>query len=273
VRRSRPIRRPPQPIGTIDASIIITTRDRWPALTGSLHAALSQTGVTVEVILVDDASQTPPPPEVERLLADERVVYQRLPVQRHRAAAANHGVRDARGDWIAFLQDTDLWAPEHIATVLEACGSESADFGYSAAWVVDDERRIRGFLPAPTPDNLEHALLEANILSSSAVVFRPEIWQRAGGYDEWLGPHAEWDLWIRWSRIGRGCMVSTATVASLAAPHRDAGRELRELKRRYGRDAKRAGIRFGSGAADAASEPPLDVLPPWLADESRTQTT
>jgi len=220
------------------------------------------------VIVVDDASPTPPPPDVERLLADERVVYERLPAERGPAAAANHGVRAARGAWIAFLQDVDLWAPEHLATVLEACDAVGADFGYSAAWIVDDKLRIRGFRPAPKPEALQLALLEANVLGRSAVVFRPELWHRGGGYDEWLGAYAAWDLWIRWSRIGRGCMVSTATVASTAGPDDEASRELRELKRRYGGDARRAGIRFGSGAA-TRSEPPLDARPPWLAEESR----
>jgi glycosyltransferase involved in cell wall biosynthesis len=226
------------------------------------------------VIVVDDASLTPPPPDVERLLAEERVVYERLPAERGPAAAANHGVRAARGAWIAFLQDVDLWAPEHLATVLDACGAGGAagvDFGYSAAWIVDDELRIRGFRPAPKPEGLETALLEANVLGRSAVVFRPELWHRGGGYDEWLGAYADWDLWIRWSRIGRGCMVPTATVASTAGPDGEATRELRELKRRYGGDARRAGIRFGSGVATGA-EPPLDARPPWLADEARTES-
>jgi glycosyltransferase involved in cell wall biosynthesis len=264
----------------IEVSTIIATRDRWSALASSLRTALAQTGVTSNVFVVDDASATRPPPDVGQLLRDDRVVLVRLPEPRGAVAAANLGVRDARGDWLAVLNDRDLWAPYHLATLVEACSRDAADYGYSAAWLVDAQRRIRGFRPAPPPDALARTLLEENVIASSTVIARREFWERAGGYDEWLTVLADWDLGIRWSRLGRACMVSVATVASAAQAggHGDAvaARELRELKRRYGRDAKRAGVRFGSGvkqpAGNAEGDAPLDVRPPWLVEESPTET-
>ena len=264
--------------GSIDVSAVITTRDRWPRLASSLRSALAQSGVSLEVIVVDDASETPPSADVRPALDDERVKLVRLPGEHGPAAAANVGVRDARGAWVALLNDCDLWAPHHLATLLEVSSRDDAEYGYCAAWLVDEQWRIRGFHPAPAPDAVASALLEANVIARSSVIFRNELWHRGGGFDEWLTVLADWDLWLRWSRLGRAGMVPTASVATAGddgdepSKRAAAARELRELKRRYARDAKREGVRFGQRASSSAptegEAPPHGVRPPWLADES-----
>jgi glycosyltransferase involved in cell wall biosynthesis len=249
----------------IDVSIIIAARGRWDALTASLESALSQSGCSLEVIVVAEGS---PPPDVERAPADERVTIAAWPEGRGEAAARNLGVRRARGRWLSFLEPGDLWAPHHLATLVEAGERADAEFAYCATWLVHPDLRIRSFCPAPSPDALERVLLEQNALRISGVVARRELFARAGGFDEWLTRLADWDLWIRWSRIARACMVPTATIAAVdRADAREASDELRELARRYGRDARRAGVRFGSGQTRRDDdEPPVDARPPWLAE-------
>lgn len=209
-------------------------------------------------------------PDAAPAAEDKRVTWRPEPGIQGASAARNRGVRAARGEWIAFLEDRDLWAPEHIATLAGACEENAADFGYCAAWLVDAERRIRGFSSVPAPERLRRALWADNAIGSpSSVVVRRSLWERAGGFDEWLEPLSPWDLWIRWSRCARMCMSSEPTVAQ--TNREDGGerlaRELRELRRRYGGDAKADGVRFGA-ASGRAPDAAVDgsPRPPWLVE-------
>jgi hypothetical protein len=214
------------------------------------------------VVVIDHGPGNAPPTELKPLLADDRV---RLDHARGSSSsqAWNLGVRAARADVVAFLQARDLWAPAHLATLLALDGGE---FAYSASWIVDEERQIVGFQAVPNPEHLASDLLGRNAIGTpSSVVARRSLWERAGGFDEWLTVLAPWDLWIRWSRAGAGRVSTEPTVAAHRAEDGPAARaELRELRRRYGTDAKRAGQKFGS-ARLMVQAPMAGARPPWLS--------
>src|SRR2546421_12955356 len=96
-----------------EATVIIPTRDRWPLLAVTLCGALAQEGVTLEVIVVDDGSVDQTPRRLAEVI-DERVRVIRHPSSRGVAAARNSAIAAARGEWLAFLDDDDLWAPHKL---------------------------------------------------------------------------------------------------------------------------------------------------------------
>jgi hypothetical protein len=251
-------------------SIVVATGGDTGALRVSLASALAQHEVPAEVIVVFHGSAGPIPANVEPLVSDARVRCERAP-KLNAAGARNLGVRFAKADTIAFLDGTDVWAPRHLPTML-ALGS--ADFAYSASWVVDAQREIVGFQAVPSPDNLVVDVLGHNSIGTpSSVVASRDLWERAGGFDEWLDVLAPWDLWIRWSRAGSAQMSATPTVAARAGAllGPSAKAELRELKRRYGGDAKRAGVRFGT-LPPMVPAPADGARPPWLVEQADTTT-
>ncbi len=109
---------PTQPL----VSVVIPTFNRAAFLPSAVRSALEQTLREIEVIIVDDGS-TDATPEVCRALAeaDPRV---RLVRQANRglAAARNAGLAAATADWVAFLDDDDLWVPEALATMRALTG-------------------------------------------------------------------------------------------------------------------------------------------------------
>jgi len=253
----------------IDASIILVTQARSALLADTLSSAVSQKDVDFEIVLAGELPHDRSPVLTD-LLLDDRVRVEPSHGASGPAAAANLAVRSAHGPWIAFLAECDLWAPWHLATLVGACEDQGADFGYSASWVVDEDRCIRGFRTVPPPQVLAGALLAEDAIGTmSCVVARRELFGRAGGFDEWLTVLASWDLWLRWSRAGRACMVSEATVATtLIAPTAAHRRELRELRRRYRGDARQLRVRFGHAVRGTSmSEPLAGVRPPWLEDQ------
>ena len=110
-------------------TVVIPTRDRWELLRRALRSALAQRDVGVEAIVVDDASDTEPDEETRSIL--ERASVIRLDRHGGVAAARNAGIRLAGGEWTAFLDDDDVWAPAKVSTVIGAIQDGIADFGYS----------------------------------------------------------------------------------------------------------------------------------------------
>jgi glycosyltransferase involved in cell wall biosynthesis len=91
-------------------SVVIPTRNRAHLVGEAIESALSQRPGRVEVIVVDDASSDDTANVVTRNFGSNiRLI--RLPERRGAGAARNAGIRQARGELLAFLDDDDLWLP------------------------------------------------------------------------------------------------------------------------------------------------------------------
>ena len=105
------------PVNAPEVSIILPTQGVRSSLAAALRSALAQTGVSLEVVVVDDA---PPGSEwrgghlLTTLLADPRVRV--VPFQQARgcAAAKNAGLRAARGAWVCYLDDDNEYEPGKV---------------------------------------------------------------------------------------------------------------------------------------------------------------
>ena len=110
-------------------SVVIPTYNRARTLPRAVRSVLEQDGVTTEIIVVDDASDSP---AVEALVAEVRLVTREL--NGGVAAAQNTGVKEARGAYVCFLHSDDELLPGALNRGLEAlstagpevCGVEAA---------------------------------------------------------------------------------------------------------------------------------------------------
>lgn len=194
--------------------MIIPTRDRPEQLERTVRGALAQRGVDVEVIVVDDASSV----DVATVLEgarDPRLKIIRRTASRGVAAARNAGISAARFEWLAFLDDDDLWAPEKLSVQIEAAEDARATFTYASVVVVDEQLRMIDFLAAPEATEILATLLPGNHMPAGAsnVVARADAVRRLGGFDESLHQLTGWDLWIRLAHDG----PAAACDAPLAA--------------------------------------------------------
>lgn len=115
-------------------SVIIPTRNRPLMVRAAVESALAQTLPPLEVIVVIDGAEVlVDQPECQdtstvlSALSDTRLRLIALPISVGGAEARNRGVREARGEWVAFLDDDDLWLREklaaQLASVKDACSS------------------------------------------------------------------------------------------------------------------------------------------------------
>src|SRR5215208_5234996 len=99
--------------GPMDVSVVVPTRNRSALLSRTLRSALRQERVDFEVIVVDDASDDETPALLSAL-DDHRVRVLRHETLRGLSSSRNHGAEHARAEWLAFLDDDDLWAPDKL---------------------------------------------------------------------------------------------------------------------------------------------------------------
>lgn len=236
-----------------EVTVVVPTHSRWDLLsTAALPAALGQEDVELEVVVVDDGSTDS---TAEKLAAADEP---RLRVVRHDrpcgvAHARNAGLAAARGEWIALLDDDDLWSPRKLRTQLDAAAREHAVFTYGGAAALAEDRAWVYSLAPPDPETLHETLLKRNVLwgGCSNVLVRTDVVDRLGGFDERLFQLADWDLWIRLSQHGRAAACPEVLVgciehqrSMLLTSEDDIFKEFDYLDRKHHAEREAAGIRI-----------------------------
>lgn len=136
----------------------------------AVESILTQTEKDIELIIVDDAS-TDGTGRVASSFSDTRVRCIRNPRNSGLAYSRNVGMRQAEGEWIAFLDADDWFAPNRIQSLLVIAGTDDVDMIADDQYVVDEETdvvwstvfRNDGFRPDPSRAIPVHAYLLAGV--------------------------------------------------------------------------------------------------------------
>jgi glycosyltransferase involved in cell wall biosynthesis len=105
-------------------SVVIPTRNRPELASKAVRSALVQTFTSLEVIVVVDGPDAVTVNELQQI-EDPRLRVIVLPANLGPSGARNFGVKEAQGNWIAFLDDDDQWLPTKIARQLEVAHQSS----------------------------------------------------------------------------------------------------------------------------------------------------
>jgi glycosyltransferase involved in cell wall biosynthesis len=168
-------------------SVVIPVRGEARFFELALASALEQTYERIEIIVVlsGNSNQTRP----STAFADRRVRFLRVPAATA-GANRNIGARVARGEFITFLDDDDLWRPRKIARQVAALReSPRASLAYSLTDHIDEwGRRIRRGSHIVETERPGERLLLVNFIESGSNVLVPrETFRQIGGFDETLG--------------------------------------------------------------------------------------
>jgi glycosyltransferase involved in cell wall biosynthesis len=186
-----------------EITVIIPTHNRRDLLPLTLRTVLDQQNVALDVVVVDDGSSD----DTSALVAhwpDRRVRLIRHERPAGVSASRNRGVQAATGEWVAFCDDDDVWAPRKLALQLAAARETRREWCYAVAVLIDRDLAIIGLKVPPAPEHLVARLPHWNQMpgGSSNVIVRTALFQHAGGWDPRLVNLADWDLWIRLARSG-----------------------------------------------------------------------
>jgi LmbE family N-acetylglucosaminyl deacetylase/glycosyltransferase involved in cell wall biosynthesis len=186
----------PQRLDVIHAplpvSVVVRTKDR-PALLAEAIASIRATGYPAEIVVVNDGGARPD---------IENVTLVQHDTSRGRSEAANAGVRAAKSEFIAFLDDDDLYYPEHLSTLSNAASGSNAVAWYSDAVsaFIDGDRRDT--LRIYSRDFDLELLLVDNYIPLPTLLFRRADFLDAGGFDPTFDLFEDWDFLIRLAQRG-----------------------------------------------------------------------
>jgi glycosyltransferase involved in cell wall biosynthesis len=180
-------------------SIITPVYNRVTWLPQALESALNQTHPDIEVILIDDGSDTEEAKRIAEAYADVRYLWQ---PNQGSGPAKNKGLTLATGEFILFLDDDDWLTPEAVAEKLPFLEEDpSIGIVYSDLYLVTRDNSIicryyehRKTLP-PSGD-LYLNLLPSNFIPIDSILWRRSVIEEAGGFPNWSGLE-DWFLLLR----------------------------------------------------------------------------
>ncbi len=179
-------------------STIIPTHDRADLLPAAIESTLAQGDVSQEVIVVDDSSTD----DTAAVAARYPVRYLRVQCGRP-SGTRNAGIREARGRYVAFLDDDDVRLPGALAALLAPLEADlELGFSYGQAEPVDMDWRpiLPPFPPLPLAEGHPVAAFLENVVSLNAVLIRRAALDDIGVMDESLYGAEDMDLTLRLAR-------------------------------------------------------------------------
>ena len=216
---------PPDP--PLVSIVVRTYPGRLPLLQEALLSLSLQTYRPLEVVVVEDGGDTARA-WVETLRAGSGLdlVYYSAPKQ-GRSHTGNIGLALARGAYLGFLDDDDLFYADHVESLVHALQADTAhDAVYAHAFEIETEFAASGWVPyrerAPEARMREgfdrQALWVANHIPIQTVLFRRGLYERLGGFCERLDALEDWDLWQRYAlEKGFGWVGKTTSIYRMPA--------------------------------------------------------
>jgi len=207
--------------------VVIPTRDRPAMLAEALASVIAQDDPAWVAVVADDGAG-PPVADDPRLPRDPRVHHVRTAAGTaggaRNAAVVHAELRVLRGPaaLIAFLDDDDLWHPDHLraarralavvpdATICHAAAMTRGPDGAEAPYHARGE--------GPRAGDVFGALLARDVVTTSSAVVRGAAFTAVGRFREDLAHGEDWDLWLRLAARGPAAFVDAPT-----AVHREHG--------------------------------------------------
>lgn len=175
-------------------SVVVATYRRDGVLVRALESLAIQTYLQYEIILVDDNDSPEWNHRVAGIVEAFRQDHPSVPVtvmENHpglgSARARNIGIGAARGEYITFLDDDDLYLPEKLKRQVTAMLEAGADYCITdLALYTENERlaeyRARGDIPSAEPCQLLQYHLMHHLTGTDTLMFRAEYLRKIGGF-------------------------------------------------------------------------------------------
>lgn len=174
-------------------SVVIPAYNAAHCIRTALESVLHQTVAPLEILVVDDGSTDETADVVRRMGGIVRLLTQE---NGGPGAARNHGIREARGEWIALLDADDTWLPNRLERQLDHLAD---DVILVCSQSVDDVTQIQETLQISF-----ESLWDNNLVGTSTVLARRSAILEVGGFDterSLIGVE-DYNLWLKLAATG-----------------------------------------------------------------------
>lgn len=134
-------------------SVIMPSWNTGKFIAESIQSVIDQTYENWELIIVDDCS-TDNTDEVVAKFTDKRIRYFKNEKNSGAALSRNRALREARGEWIAFLDSDDLWNPDKLEHQINFMNKHGYTLSYTEYEKIDEESKpLRIYVSGPEKVN------------------------------------------------------------------------------------------------------------------------
>ncbi len=188
-------------------SIIIPTYNRKELVARAVNSVFEQTYKNIEIIVIDDASDDGTYEVIcELSKKDARMMVLRNETNLGLAKTLNRGIQFSHGNYIARLDDDDFWCNikklERQVEFLEK-NKEYVLVGGGAIKINKDGKEMLRYLLPEHDQDIRGKILIDGVFAHVTVLFRKDVFEKSGGYDEHLSGFEDWDLWLKLGKFGK----------------------------------------------------------------------
>jgi glycosyltransferase involved in cell wall biosynthesis len=184
-------------------SVVIPTLRRPDMVVRAVHSVLQQSFGDLEIVVVIDGDDGQSADALKSISSPQLRVLQ-LPTQVGGSRARNEGVLASRGEWVAFLDDDDLWFPQKLEKQMVMASASKAPEPIVACQVVAHTASGDFLWPRKIPSGpLSEYLLARNswsqgenLLQTSTLVASRRLLLKVG-FEDGLQKHQDWDWLLR----------------------------------------------------------------------------
>jgi glycosyltransferase involved in cell wall biosynthesis len=214
----------------VTVTALIPTYNRRAQIFRAIDSVLAQTRPVDEIIVVDDGSTDGTSEAIRQRYGSQVALFRQE--NGGVSAARNRGIREAHGDWIAFLDSDDVWFPTKNQLQVEALASLGDEFGLCFSdnlFAGDPELKHSvfqkvGFEGAsklgPFEESTKQVLDGREPFFTSSLMVSRSLFDRLGGFDETLVVGEDADMVFRLSFATRFCFVGEPLVTVDRTPSR-----------------------------------------------------
>lgn len=175
-------------------SVIVATYRRDDALKQALFSLGEQTYPNMEIVLVDDSAEPQWQEKVARIADDFRNAYPQAslhhitnPVNLGSAKTRNTGIEAARGEYVTFLDDDDVYLPEKVQNQVAEMILQNADYSITDLKLYNEnghqiDIRTRSYIQSTEPDQLMRYHLMYHMTGTDTMMFRKDYLLSIGGF-------------------------------------------------------------------------------------------
>lgn len=183
-------------------SVVIPMYNRERTIQRAVDSVLNQTYKNIEVLVVDDGSTDNSVQMLDKYNNDVRVKVFCQETNQGANAARNRGIREAKGEYIAFHDSDDEWLPEKIEKQLKYMKEKQLAVSFCAfkRYHNDAVQIIPDISKELTSQNIRKKLKRGNIIGTPTLVIHRKVIENVGMFDEEMPRLQDYEYVIRIAR-------------------------------------------------------------------------
>lgn len=222
------------PTDTPLVSVLVRTCGRPLVLKETLISLREQTYPNIEVVVIEDGEATAET-MIRTEFSDMNINYCATGEKVGRSKAGNLAMTMAKGMYLNFLDDDDLFYADHVEVLVRTLEKTSFKAAYAFALEtpihVESKEpykyKVSGYNRVYTQTYNKIALCHHNYIPIQCVMFEKTLFEECGGMDESMDALEDWDMWIRYSQCTDfACAKKTTSIYRV--PSDNAVSELRQ---------------------------------------------